>query len=285
MTDKRINVAAVQMVSSDAIDENLTVAGQLITQAARQDATVVVLPENFSFMGRDDDDRLALAEPDTPDATVQAFLAAQAKQHKIWLIGGTIPIMSLHAKRVYSACLCFAPDGRYVARYDKIHLFDVDLPGAGRYHESGSTVPGSRAVVASTPFGGIGMAVCYDLRFPELFRAMAGPELSLFTVSSAFTRPTGAAHWETLVRARAIENLTAVVAASQGGDHTGGRQTWGHSMIVDAWGKVLAQKNTGAGVIVAEIDIEAQNKLRAGFPVLLHRKTHITKAEEKTDDS
>lgn len=282
MTIDRLTVAAVQMVSSDIVGDNLAVAGELIAAAADKKASVVVLPENFSFMGRADTDRIALAEDDNDDggARVQAFLGAEAARHRVWLVGGTVPLRSADENRVYSACLCFAPDGRRVARYDKIHLFDVALPGGdGQYHESGSTVPGGRAVVASTPFGGIGLAVCYDLRFPELFRLMSGPDLTLIAVCSAFTRATGAAHWETLVRARAIENLTAVVAASQGGDHTAGRRTWGHSMIVDPWGRVLAERDTGAGLLVAEIDLAAQRDLRAAFPVLAHRQEHIISPE------
>lgn len=285
MTTDSLTVAAVQMVSSDVVDDNLAVAGKLIAQAASRKASVVVLPENFAFMGRQDDDRIAMAEADTPAGPMQSFLADQARQHGVWLIGGTVPIRSSQEDRVYSASMCFAPDGRRIARYDKIHLFDVALPGGGRYQESRSTIPGKRAVVAPTAFGGIGLSVCYDLRFPELYRIMAGPDLSLITVCSAFTRATGAAHWETLVRARAIENLTAVVAASQGGDHTGGRQTWGHSMVIDAWGKVLAERETGACVLVADIDLAAQTRLRAEFPVLAHRHEQITRVKEQHDGS
>jgi len=286
MTDA-ITVAAVQMVSSDIVAENLATASEFIALAADQGATLVVLPENFSFMGRSDADRISNAEKYSKapgsDTPVQAFLGSQASRHGVWLVGGTIPICDpTDATRVYSACLCFAPDGKCVARYDKIHLFDVELPdGAGNYRESESTVPGTAAVVAETSFGGLGLAVCYDVRFPELFRVMAGRRLAVFSLCSAFTVATGAAHWEILVRARAVENLTAVVAASQGGDHTAGRQTWGHSMIVDAWGRVLAEQASGAGLIIAEIDLVAQHELRAGFPVLEHRRCQLRRVEEQ----
>ncbi|MBT8135665.1 MAG: carbon-nitrogen hydrolase family protein [Gammaproteobacteria bacterium] len=274
----RVTVAAVQMVSSDVVMENLATAGEFITLAAQGGAGLVVLPENFAFMGASDADRLAIAEPDAmvPDeaAPLQAFLAEQARVNSVYLAGGTIPVASGDAGRVYSACFFYAPDGSRLARYDKVHLFDVDVPGGkGHYRESASTVPGNDAVVVGTPFGRIGLATCYDLRFPELLRIMAGPEF--VAAGSAFTTATGAAHWETLVRARAVENLTCVVAASQGGRHSAGRETWGHSMIVDAWGNVLAQQATGAGMIIAQIDLAAQQQLRAAFPALTHRRPGI----------
>lgn len=271
--------AAVQMVSSDDVTENLFCAGDLIAEAAAAGASLVVLPENFAFMGRTDTDRIAHAEPDAPvpDARtpLQDFLRRQASTHGVWLVGGSLAIGHPADARVRSACLLFAPDGTRVARYDKIHLFDVDVPGTDKhYRESNSTLPGHDAVVAGTPLGNVGLAICYDLRFPELFRIMAAREVAVIALCSAFTATTGAAHWETLVRARAIENLTAVVAACQGGVHTAGRETWGHSMIVDAWGRVLARHATNAGIALAEIDLGLQAKIRTEFPALQHRKHH-----------
>lgn len=277
MSERLLSAAALQMVSSDDCDENLETAARLIDEASRLGARVVVLPENFAFMGRGDAQRLTVAEPfvspPTASTPLQAFLSGQASAHRVWLIGGTIPLAARAARRAHSAMLVFAPDGECRARYDKIHLFDVDVPGGqGQYRESASTLPGEQPASAPTGFGQIGLAVCYDVRFPELFRRLAGPELAVFALASAFTTPTGAAHWETLVRARAIENLTAVVAASQGGAHTAGRETYGHSMIVDAWGRILARQAVGEGVIIAEIDLQAQRELRRSFPVLEHRR-------------
>ncbi len=271
-----LRVAAVQMVSSDVAADNLDQARALIASAAADGARLVVLPENFAFMGRDDRARLtqtevAVAEPDrtTP---IQRFLRQQARERQVWLAGGTVALGEPGAGRVHSAMLVYAPDGRLAARYDKIHLFDVDVADGARYRESQSTLPGEDAVVTDTPFGRLGLAICYDLRFPELFRIMSDRGMSVCALASAFTVPTGQAHWETLVRARAIENLSAVVAACQGGTHAAGRETFGHSMIVDAWGRVLAVRERGAGVIVADIDLAEQARLRERFPVLDHRR-------------
>lgn len=275
-----LTVAAVQMVSTSRLQQNLAAASELIAEAAASGAELVVLPENFAFMGRDETERLALVEDFSatpgPAQPMQSFLRQAASKFSIWIAGGTIPLSNAADDRAYSAMLLYDPHGQCVARYDKMHLFDVQVPGAGsQYRESASTIPGQRAVVSRVSGLRLGMAVCYDLRFPELFRTMAAAGADIVAVGSAFTVPTGEAHWDSLVRARAIENLTAVVAASQGGDHDAGRQTYGHSMIIDGWGRVLAQIDTGVGVIVADIDLGAQADLRSSFPVLEHRHDRI----------
>ncbi len=277
MTDRRLKVAAVQMTSSADVPANLAQASNCIADAAAQGAGLVVLPENFFFMGRSESERLAYTETDsaTPgeDTPLQAFLSAEAARHGLWLVGGTIPLAGNDPGRAFSASLVYRPDGSRAVRYDKIHLFDVTLPGGKtEYRESGSTLAGEKAAVAPAPFGGLGVAVCYDLRFPELFRIMSASGATIMAVGAAFTATTGEAHWETLVRARAIENQAVVVAAAQGGHHAGGRHTWGHSMIVDAWGRILAERDQDPGVVIAEIDLSAQDALRNEFPALAHRR-------------
>jgi nitrilase len=267
-----MKVAAIQMCSGDEVAANLATAGRLLAEAAGAGATLAVLPENFAFMGRQERDRLAIAE-DEGSGPIQAFLADSARRLGISLIGGTIPLrVAAEPDRVAAASLVHGPDGRQVGRYDKIHLFDVDLPeGGGTYRESAGTRAGSLPEVVTTPLGPTGVTVCYDLRFPELYRLLAARGAVLMAVSAAFTVPTGEAHWEVLLRARAIENLCAVVAAAQWGEHANGRRTWGHSLIVDAWGRVLAELPTGEGFVLAEIDLARQAALRAEFPALRHR--------------
>jgi nitrilase len=265
-------IAAVQMNSGADVAANLAAAGRLLEQARAQQAAVAVLPENFAFMGAHERDKLAVAEPDGR-GPIQEFLAATARELKLWLVAGTVPLRTPAAERVAAACLVFDAGGARVARYDKIHLFDVDVPDGGNYRESASIAPGSLvAVVVDTPAGRVGLSVCYDLRFPELFRQLAARGAEILAVPSAFTERTGAAHWEVLLRARAIENLCYVAAAGQFGEHPGGRRTFGHSLIVDPWGRVLAQQPSGEGVVVAPVPREPLLELRRSFPVLEHRR-------------
>jgi predicted amidohydrolase len=269
-----MKIAALQMNSGPDVQGNLEAAGELLAEAASRGAVVAVLPENFALMGRRERDKLDVAEPPGGGGPIQRFLAAQAARLSLCVIGGTIPLRVAGETRVAPACLVYGPDGALLARYDKIHLFDVDIPGRDEgYRESASMVPGRAPVVVATPAGRAGLSVCYDLRFPELYRRLsAGAEGADFlTVPAAFTVPTGEAHWDTLLRARAIENLCAVVAAAQVGEHANGRHTYGHSMIVDCWGTVLGQLPAGTGCVVAELDLVQQAATRASFPALAHR--------------
>lgn len=268
-----LNVAAIQTVSTDRVSENLSIAEQLITEAVAKHCGLVTLPENFSFIGKEAVDRLAVSEP-LGDGPMQTFLAAQSKKHGIWLLGGSVPIRSGRPDRIFAASLLFNPVGECIARYDKIHLFDVLVDDARgeAYQESNTFEPGTEMVVVKTDIGNIGLSVCYDLRFPELYRAMHKDDVQIITTPSAFTATTGEVHWEALLTTRAVENLCYVIASNQGGTHADGRQTWGHSMIVDPWGKVLDRVSTGPGIAIAEIDLEQQSKLRKTFPALEHRK-------------
>jgi deaminated glutathione amidase len=265
-------VAAIQMASGPNIGANLLEAERLIAQAADEAADLVVLPENFALMGEKEDALLTIAE-EQGNGPLQNFLAQQAVRHKLWLVGGTIPLRGNQVGKVRGGCLLFDAGGQCVARYDKLHLFDVSLPGGEeRYCESLTIEPGQEVVVADTPFGKIGLAVCYDLRFPELFRCLVEQGMEILALPSAFTALTGKAHWEPLVRARAIENLCYVIAAGQGGFHASGRTTHGDSMIVDPWGVVLARLPRGSGVITAELDPERLRSTRRNFPAIEHRR-------------
>lgn len=266
-----MKVAAIQMTSSHEIEANLEAADRQLTEAARQGAVLAALPENFAFMGRDSGDKRTIAEPDGA-GRIQNFLADTARRLQIWIVGGTVPLRQDRDGRVAAACLVYKSDGQRAARYDKIHLFDVDVPGSVESHrESAHTVPGLEPRVVDTPAGKLGLAVCYDMRFPELFRVLSRQGAELFVVPSAFTVPTGRAHWESLLRARAIENLCALIAPAQWGVHANGRATYGDSMIIDHWGKVLARMPEGTGCIVADIDPAARIDARARFPSLEHR--------------
>ncbi len=267
-----MRVAAIQMTSSDQVADNLGAARRLVSEAAEAGATVVVLPENFAIMGRREADKLAVAEADG-DGPIQSALAAMAAARGVWIVAGTVPLRVPGETRVAAASLVFDATGRRVARYDKIHLFDVDIPGRDEaYRESANNVPGSEVVVVDTPAGRLGLSVCYDVRFPELYRRMSAAGATWFAVPAAFTVPTGEAHWETLLRARAIENLCAVVAAAQVGHHANGRDTWGHSLVVDHWGRVLAMRADGPGVVLGDLDPVAQLETRRRFPALDHRR-------------
>jgi len=268
-----INVAALQMVSTDSVAENLESAAKLIAEAVSKQAKLVTLPENFPLMPKEDSERLAIQETFAA-GSIQTFLSEQAKQHQIYLLGGTIPLQTDNPDKVFPASLLFDPQGKCIAHYDKIHLFDVlvDESNDESYCESDNFEPGNEIVVAPTEIGNIGLSVCYDLRFPEMYRKMHEHNVQIITAPSAFTATTGEAHWESLLRARAVENLCYVIASNQGGMHVNERETWGHSMIVDPWGSILASVEKGVGVAVAAIDLEKQAALRNTFPCLSHRK-------------
>jgi nitrilase len=265
-------ISAIQMNSVDEVHVNLERTRELLAAAAAEGARLAVLPENFAFMAADESARAGIAERDG-EGPIQDFLATAARELDIWIVGGTIPLRSSEPGRPYSACCVWSAAGRRVARYDKIHLFDVQVPDSSEaYRESRRTTAGSRPLVMDTPCGRIGVAVCYDLRFPELFRAMLASGLDLVVLPAAFTHRTGQAHWHTLLRARAIENLCYVAAAAQDGIHPGGRRTYGHSMLVGPWGEVLAEASAGPGVVTAAMDPEYLGRLRAQFPALQHRR-------------
>jgi len=266
--------AAIQMTSGPEVAPNLAAAETLIAAAAVAGADLVALPENFALMARSDAERLGMAEDDGR-GPIQEFLAATARRHKLWLVGGTLPIKTTQPNKVRSACLLFDDQGRRVVRYDKMHLFDVTLSNGEQYRESAVFEPGTEVVVADTPFGKLGLAVCYDLRFPELFRALLDRGAEIFVVPSAFTALTGRAHWEVLVRARAIENFAWVIAPAQAGRHTNGRETYGHSMVVSPWGEILTHQENGPGVALATCDPLRQREIRAQLPSLQHRKLNI----------
>lgn len=269
------------MASGPNVKANLAEAEKLIKIAVEQNAELVVLPENFAIMGTAETDKVKVAE-DFGTGLLQDFLKEQAKKNNIWLVGGTIPIQSREAGKVYSACLLYNSEGELVTRYDKIHLFDITIEATVEsYTESETMVPGNRIVVVDTPFGRLGLAVCYDLRFPELFRAMVEQGMEICALPSAFTSLTGKVHWESLLRARSIENLSFVVAADQGGYHVGGRETHGDSMIVDPWGLILNRLPHGTGVVVAEIDIEKLEHTRKMFPTLQHRRFECAFSKNK----
>jgi deaminated glutathione amidase len=266
-----MQVAAIQMTSGPEVAANLGQARALLEEAAARGARLAALPENFSFMGLQDADKRAVAES-AGAGPVQDFLAAEARRLRLWIVGGTVPLISGADGRVAAASLVYDSDGVCVARYDKIHLFDVDIPGrAESYRESAHVAPGARATVLDTPVGRLGLSVCYDVRFPELYRHLSANGAQIFAVPSAFTGPTGRAHWETLLRARAIENLCYVVAPAQSGFHPSGRETYGDSMIVDYWGRVLQRVPRGRGCALAEVDLAAQANVRESFPALVHR--------------
>jgi deaminated glutathione amidase len=279
-----MKVAALQMVSTPDVQGNIEVACDLIAQASRAGAELVALPEYFCLMGLRDNDKLRVAEPDAgrhpathSHAPLQQALAHAAQQHGVWLIGGTVPLTTAQPDRVSNSVLAFNPQGEQVARYDKIHLFCFD-DGTQRYDESLTLTAGQQPVAfeltdrSGQPWW-VGLGVCYDLRFPELFRAlMQTAPCDLLVLPAAFTYTTGQAHWEVLLRARAIENLCHVMAPAQGGTHASGRRTFGHSMVIDPWGQILASQAQGPGVVLAELDAARQAQLRRQLPALMHRR-------------
>jgi nitrilase len=267
-----VTVAAVQMVSKTDVTANLDDAGELIGRAARAGARLVVLPEYFCLMGRSDRDKVAARERDGA-GPIQAFLADAAARHGIWLVGGTVPLETGDNERVKNTSLVYDPQGKRIARYDKIHLFAFSR-GEESYDEARTIAPGREpAIFEFQPDGGprlrVGLSICYDLRFPELYRALG--MLDLILVPAAFTATTGRAHWETLLRARAIENLCYVLASAQGGKHENGRATFGHSMLIDPWGKVMAMQDEGPGVVVGTVDTQVIAQMRTDLPALSHR--------------
>ena len=266
-------VAAIQMTSTHDVTENLLTAEKFIKQAAHEGAKLVVLPEMFAIMGLDQMDKVKYCES-IGRGQIQDFLCEQAIKHQIFLVGGTIPIkVPENPNKVYAACLIFNNEGQSIARYDKIHLFDVELSDKKeKYSESQTTLAGSEIVVVDTPLGKLGLAVCYDIRFPELFRMMHLQGVEIIAFSAAFTFVTGCAHWDILVRARAIENQAYVIAAAQTGAHSNSRRTYGHSMIVNPWGIVQADLPIEEGVVIADIDLNYLHQLRGDFPALKHRK-------------
>ena len=261
-------VAAIQMVSTPQAEQNLVTVRRLVAEAAGRGATLVALPEYWPIMGMNDVDKVALAEA-PGSGPIQDCMADMAREHGIWLVGGTLPIVSPSAGKVLNTTLVYDPQGVSMSRYDKIHLFGFNK-GAESYDEARTIVPGETVGVFDAPFGRVGLSVCYDLRFPELYRAMG--ECALIIVPAAFTFTTGRAHWEVLLRARAIENQCYVLAAAQGGMHVNGRRTWGHSMLVDPWGEVKAVLPEGEGVITGELDPAFLEGVRASLPALKHRK-------------
>jgi nitrilase len=265
-------VAAIQMTSSHIVADNLADAGELLREAKDLGCDIACLPENFSFIGVRDADKLQVAEPDG-DGAVQSFLSDTAKKLGMWILGGTIVLRGDSKLRVANSSLLIDAAGKRVARYDKIHMFDVTIPGRNeQYRESTHVAPGRQTIVADTPVGKLGLSVCYDMRFPELYRELVSRGAEWLTMPAAFTVPTGHAHWETLLRARAIENLCYVVAPAQTGTHTSGRETYGDSLIVDYWGQVLSRLAKGTGVIAAEIDLAKEAETRARFPALDNRQ-------------
>ncbi len=272
-----MKAAAVQMTSTRDVQANLREAGRLVAEAARQGAKLVVLPENFSFLGATDADRVAAIEP-FGDGPAQRFLTETAEILGVWIVGGTIPIRDSgdSAARASSRSLLVGPDGRVAAHYDKIHLFDVDIPAGGRaaerYFESATTLAGTRVVAAATPLARIGMTICYDIRFPALYHRLSVLGTDVVVVPAAFTVPTGEVHWRPLLQARAIESLVYVVAAGQWGEHAGGRKTYGHSLILGPWGELLAELPAGPGVVCADLDMIRLQELRQRFPTVAHRR-------------
>ena len=269
-----MKVAALQMVSTGLLADNLAQADALLSQAAARGAEFAVLPEYFCMIGQSDADKLSIQEP-FGAGPIQQFLADAARRHGLWLVGGTLPLSASSADRVFNSSLAFNRQGECVARYDKMHLFRFDN-GRERYDESRVLDRGDTPTQFALPskdghIWQVGMSVCYDLRFPELYRGYAEKGVDLLLVPSAFTHTTGQAHWEILLRARAIENLAFVAAAAQGGLHPNGRQTWGQSMLIDPWGLMLASQAQGEGVVVADLDATAVAERRSQLPALQHR--------------
>jgi len=272
MSSNPIKVAAIQLASGTNINANLLTTEKLLEEAARKGVSLAVLPENFAFLGADSADALPYRESEG-EGPLQEFLSRLAARLGIWIVGGTIPLEGDDQSRWRATSLVFDEAGHEVARYDKRHLFDVTLVESGeQYHESDTIEPGDKVIVVDSPVGRLGLSVCYDLRFPELFRAMVDQGAEVFSLPAAFTAVTGRAHWDVLVRARAIENLSYVIAAAQGGFHVEGRETHGHSMIVDPWGSVLDRRERGTGLAIATIDPDFQTSTRRNFPSLKHRR-------------
>ena len=268
MTNSLSRVAAIQMISSPSIEENIATARRLIADAAQQGAQLVLLPEYWAAMGMHETDKLGYAEQ-VDVGPIQEFMAATARVHQIWLIGGTLPLAAQVTDKVLNTMMVYNPAGERVQRYDKIHLFSF-TKGEESYDEARTIVDGHDVTTFDAPFGKVGLSVCYDLRFPELYRAMG--DCTLIVVPAAFTYTTGKAHWEILLRARAIENQCYVLAAAQGGRHKNGRTTWGHSMLIDPWGEVKTVLAEGEGLVIGDIEPHYLSGVRENLPALKHRK-------------
>ena len=265
-------VAALQMVSGDVLEQNLRRVEELLEEAVTKGAQMVVLPENFALMPRHSEQLIAISEV-LGKGLVQHFLSALAKKHHCWIIAGSLPIRVPNSEKVYAACLVYDDSGQQLAHYYKVHLFDVDVAdNKERYRESDTFLAGEKAVVVKTPFGMLGLSICYDLRFPELYRQLLQLGAEFIVAPSAFTQTTGRAHWSLLCRTRAVENSCYLIAANQGGDHKNGRSTYGHSMIVDPWGEVLSELKTGEGVVLETLTKNKLNKIRTSFPAIEHRR-------------
>ncbi len=271
MSGSAIRIAAIQMTAGPKVPANLKEAARLIDIAVSKGARLVALPEYFCIMGMKDADKVAVRE-EAGSGPIQEFLSGTAKRHGIWLVGGSVPLVSSKPDKVRNSCLVYDDSGKQVARYDKMHLFNLVL-GKERYAEEKTIEAGNEVVTLESPFGRIGLSICYDLRFPELYRSMG--KVDVIFAPAAFTATTGKAHWETLIRARAIENLVYMVAPAQGGHHVNGRETYGNSMIVDPWGVVLDRLPHGSGVVLANINQGYQASVRNSLPALKHRTLHF----------
>ena len=267
-------VAAIQMASGPNVEGNLSEARRLVANAVEQGAKLIVLPEFFAIMGMTEQDKVRVREQ-PGQGPIQNFMSESARRHKVWLMG-SIPLAATAPDKVRNSLLVYDETGTQVARYDKIHLFNLTL-GNESYNEAQTIEAGDKVVVIDSPFGRIGLAVCYDLRFPELFRVMG--DVNIIVLPSAFTATTGKVHWEPLVRARAIENLSYVIAAAQGGYHVSGRETHGHTMIVDPWGRIVDELPRGSGVVIADVNPSYQASLRKSLPALTHRSISCSTAK------
>lgn len=270
-SQKKFRIAAVQMISGPKVADNLAEAERWIVEATRQGAQLVALPEYFPIISNVDADRVKAREV-LDHGPIQLFLAGMARKHKVWIVGGSLPLEASVPDKLRNSCLVYSPDGERVARYDKIHLFGFEK-GAERYDEAAFIEAGDTPVAVDTPLGRIALSICYDLRFPEFYRALGKDKpLDLIVVPAAFTETTGRAHWEILLRARAIENQCYVMAIGQGGVHPGGRETHGNSMIIDPWGTILDRKLKGAGLVIADLDHRLIAETRGSLPALSHRR-------------
>lgn len=268
-------VSAIQMTSTPSVVENLAIVESLIKTAVEQESNLIVLPEMFPIVGLETSDKIKISEP-YGNGPIQDFLSSQAKKYRLWIVGGTIPIKGEDPNKVKAACLVFDGKGNIAGRYDKMHLFDVIVSESESYQESATTEPGTDIAIIDTPFGKLGLTVCYDIRFPELFRRLFNLGAEIFTIPAAFTIKTGQAHWEVLTRSRAIENFCYVIGACQTGTHTNGRNTYGHSLIINPWGEIISTLADGMGVITAEIDLNKLRQIRKNIPVADHQKIFFT---------
>lgn len=268
----KITIAAIQMTSTANLNENLTIAEHLLAKACKLGAKLIVLPENFAMLAKNSKDYLSIAEK-LNHGKCQRRFKEWAKRYKVWLVAGTFPLISGQHNKCYSSCLVYDETGELQARYDKIHLFDVTVPNSTETHsESSIFLPGKRAVTVKTPWGKLGVAICYDLRFPELFRTEAYNQVDIIALPAAFTYSTGKAHWDILIRARAIENQCFLIAAAQSGTHENSRKTYGHSMVVNPWGEIIQCSSEGQSTVIGTIDFDYLKQIRTTFPVLEHRR-------------